>query len=100
MYAMHYGAIPVVGEVGGLRDTVREWDGKKRVGTGVRFVPTPEGLAGGLDRALAIWNEPAMMNEVRRNGMTEDWSWGAAVPAYEKVYRSLINPKGETRCQN
>jgi starch synthase len=100
MYAMRYGAIPVVGEVGGLRDTVREWDGKKRVGTGVRFVPTPEGLAGGLDRALAIWNEPAMMNEVRRNGMTEDWSWGAAVPAYEKVYRSLINPKGETRCQN
>ena len=100
MYAMRYGAIPLVGEVGGLRDTVREWDGKKRVGTGVRFVPTPEGLAGGLDRALAIWNEPAMMNEVRRNGMTEDWSWGAAVPAYEKVYRSLINPKGETRCQN
>jgi starch synthase len=100
MYAMRYGAIPVVGEVGGLRDTVRKWDAKKKEGTGVRFVPTPEGLAGGLDRALAIWNEPAMINEVRRNGMTEDWSWGAAVPAYEKVYRSLANPKGETRCQN
>jgi starch synthase len=100
MYAMRYGAIPVVGEVGGLRDTVRKWDAKKKEGTGVRFVPTPEGLAGGLDRALAIWNEPAMINEVRRNGMTEDWSWGAAVPAYEKVYRSLTKPTGETRCQN
>jgi hypothetical protein len=27
---------------------------------------------------------------VRRNGMSRDWGWGAAVPAYEKVYRSVL----------
>jgi starch synthase len=91
MYAMRYGAIPVVGKVGGLRDTVEEWDGKKKKGTGFLFVPTAEGLAGGVDRALAIWDEPAMMKAARRNGMSKDWSWGAAVPAYEKVYQSLAS---------
>jgi len=91
MYAMRYGAIPVGGKVGGLRDTVEEWDGKKKKGTGFLFVPTAEGLAGGVDRALAIWDEPAMMKAARRNGMSKDWSWGAAVPAYEKVYQSLAS---------
>ncbi|NBS78721.1 MAG: glycogen synthase GlgA [Verrucomicrobia bacterium] len=91
MYAMRYGAIPVVGNVGGLRDTVEEWDGKTKKGTGFLFVPTAEGLTGGLDRALAIWDEPAMMKAARRNGMSKDWSWGAAVPSYEKVYRSLTS---------
>jgi hypothetical protein len=29
-----------------------------------------------------------MMKLARRNGMKRDWGWGAAVPAYETVYRS------------
>ncbi len=94
MYAMRYGCIPVVGDVGGLRDTVQEWDKKTEKGTGFRFLPTAEGVATGVDRALAIWDEPAMMNEIRRNGMSKDWGWGSAVPAYEKVYQSLASKPG------
>jgi len=91
MYAMRYGCIPVVGDVGGLRDTVQEWDKKTEKGTGFRVLPTAEGVAAGVDRALAIWDEPAMMNAIRRNGMSKDWGWGSAVPAYEKVYQSLTS---------
>ncbi len=94
MYAMRYGCIPVVGDVGGLRDTVVEWDKKTGKGTGFRFVPTAEGVAAGVDRALAIWDEPAMMKGIRRNGMVKDWSWGSAVPAYEQVYQSLASEPG------
>ena len=36
MYAMRYGAIPVVSDTGGLRDTVEEWDSVKKTGTGFR----------------------------------------------------------------
>jgi starch synthase len=36
LYAMHYGTVPVVHEVGGLRDTVRHYDGTND-GTGWKF---------------------------------------------------------------
>ena len=91
MYAMRYGSIPVVSDTGGLHDTVEEWDPTKKTGTGFRFSSiTPAGVEGGIDRAMGLWNEPAMMKLVRRNGMSRDWSWGTAVSAYEKVYRSVL----------
>ena len=89
MYAMRYGAIPVVADTGGLRDSVETWQAAQKKGFGIRFPANSEaGLRKGLDQALAWWDEPAMMKTVRHNGMQRDWSWGAAVPAYETVYRS------------
>ena len=89
MYAMRYGAIPVVADTGGLRDSVETWQAAQEKGCGIRFpANSEEGLRKGLDQALAWWDEPAMMKIVRHNGMQRDWSWGAAVPAYETVYRS------------
>ncbi|NBQ55259.1 MAG: glycogen synthase GlgA [Verrucomicrobia bacterium] len=91
MYAMRYGAIPVVGDTGGLHDTVQEWDGKAKKGTGFLFRPhTEAALRGAMDRALALWDEPAIMKVARQNGMKKEWGWGSAVPAYEKVYRSVL----------
>ena len=89
MYAMRYGAIPVVADTGGLHDSVEPWSGADRTGCGIRFpADSAEGLRKGLDQALALWDEPAMMKAARQNGMKRDWGWGAAVPAYETVYRS------------
>ena len=91
MYAMRYGAIPVVGDTGGLHDTVEEWNGKTKKGTGFLFHPhTESALRGAVDRALALWDEPAIMKLARQNGMKQEWGWGSAVPAYEKVYRSVL----------
>ena len=89
MYAMRYGAIPVVADTGGLHDSVESWNAAKKSGCGIRFAADSEtGLRKGLDQALALWDEPAMMKAARQNGMKADWSWGAAVPAYDTVYRS------------
>jgi len=89
MYAMRYGAIPVVADTGGLHDSVEPWHATKKTGCGIRFPADSEpGLRQGLDQALALWDEPAMMKSARQNGMKGDWSWGAAVPAYDTVYRS------------
>lgn len=90
MYAMRYGSIPVVGDVGGLHDTVEDWNPGKKVGTGLRFEPTEKGMRGALSRALALWDTPTMMKLIRQNGMKKSWSWKVAVPAYEKIYRSLV----------
>jgi len=89
MYAMRYGAIPVVADTGGLHDSVEAWSASKKSGCGIRFPTNSEpGLRKGLDQALAWWDEPAMMKAARQNGMKRDWGWGAAVPAYDTVYRS------------
>ncbi len=89
MYAMRYGAIPVVADTGGLHDSVEPWIRGKQTGCGIRFSADSEaGLGKGLDQALALWDEPAMIKMARLNGMKRDWGWGAAVPAYETVYRS------------
>ena len=92
MYAMRYGAIPVVGDTGGLHDTVEEWKASEKSGTGFLFRPhTEAALRGALDRALALWDEPAIMKLARQNGMKKEWGWGSAVPAYEAVYRSVLD---------
>jgi len=89
MYAMRYGAIPVVADTGGLHDSVEPWSAAEKSGCGIRFPANSEpGLRRGLDQALALWDEPAMMKAARQNGMKRDWGWGAAVPAYDTVYRS------------
>jgi len=91
MYAMRYGAIPVVADTGGLHDSVEPWSAARKKGCGIRFqADSPAGLRKGLDQALALWDEPAMMSAARQNGMKADGSWGAAVPAYEAVYRSSV----------
>ena len=110
MYAMRYGAIPVVADTGGLHDSVEPWEGSKKTGCGIRFpAGSGAGLGEGLDQALALWDEPAMMKTARLHGMKRDWSWGAAVPAYDHVYRSSAGPsspgrkkktKGTLACRN
>ena len=91
MYAMRYGAIPVVGDTGGLHDTVEEWDPVAHRGAGFLFRPhTEAALREAMDRALALWDEPAIMKVARQNGMKKEWGWGSAVPAYENVYRSVL----------
>ena len=91
MYAMRYGAIPVVADTGGLHDSVETWSAAQKAGGGIRFpADSATGLRRGLDQALAMWDEPAMMKLARQNGMKGDWSWGAAVPAYDTVYRSAV----------
>jgi starch synthase len=53
LYAMRYGAVPVVRATGGLRDTVVNLDDHLRTGTGFTFDDdTPAALYGAVGRAL------------------------------------------------
>jgi len=93
LYAMRYGAIPVVHAVGGLRDTVIDpGDGElaRGRGTGIRFTPaTPFALARALDRAVKLFRDDAVLATVRRAAMARDSSWTASAQQYVQLYRSL-----------
>lgn len=94
--ALRYGAAPVVSRVGGLADTVidaNEAAAAAGVATGVQFSPlSVEALSYAIDRALAIYREPAAMRRMRQNGMQADVSWRAPARRYAALYRAISRP--------
>lgn len=85
LYALRYGAVPVVHAVGGLRDTVRDGE------TGFLFhEPSAAALLGGVRRALAVYRQRPRWLALRAEGMGQDWSWGQSAAAYEALYREVL----------
>jgi starch synthase len=94
MYAMRYGAVPVVNPVGGLGDTVEDpGDEALAAGQGTGFAMTEasrEGLADALGRAIALYQDPDGWLRLVRAGMSRDFSWRAPAARYLEAYRELI----------
>jgi starch synthase len=94
MYAMRYGAVPIVHAVGGLRDTVIDPgdDALARgEGGGIRFEhATVDGLAWALDRACNLFRgNPAGWRRASAANMSRDVSWHASATAYLALYRDI-----------
>src|SRR5690606_1812536 len=78
LYALRYGCVPLVSRVGGLADTVidaNEAAVEAGAATGVVFSPaTPEALAEGIRRTLALYERPKVWHKMQRRGMKSDVS--------------------------
>lgn len=91
MYAMRYGAIPIVRSIGGLKDTVpdiAEPDGR---GRGIRFDQfSLSDIGYAIHRGASMWhNEPGIVALLRSRIMAVDYSWEHAIKQYFHVYRSI-----------
>ena len=93
LYAMRYGAVPVVSTVGGLVDTVI--DAAAPDGTGFRFeVVDGTGLAWALHRAIACFQrEPARFAAIIDRAMSRDASWTTAAAAYLAIFRAAATAR-------
>ncbi|MCC7490384.1 MAG: glycogen synthase [Gammaproteobacteria bacterium] len=92
MYAMRYGAVPVVRRTGGLADTVSHFDPATGQGTGSVFLDADVGGLGWGLRAALDWHAvPAHWARVVANGMAGDWSWEHQGPHYEALFTRLVN---------
>ena len=93
MYALAYGSLPLVRRVGGLADTVCDASAENlAAGTATGFVFTTASvndLRKAVDRAMALWSEPAQWAQVRRAAMRQDFGWAPAARRYLDVYREL-----------
>lgn len=93
MQAMTCGTIPVVTDVGGLRDTVLDVDSNSRAGTGyVAHEPSAIALLDAVHRAIRGWANPRRRAAIQRRGMTADWSWAAPARRYHEIYNELAQP--------
>ncbi len=90
LYALRYGAVPIVRDTGGLRDTVRHFDPVQGTGTGSVFKhPDGAGLAWAIGEVLRWYGQPESWARLRHNGMAEDFSWHHQAPHYEALYARL-----------
>lgn len=93
MYAMRYGAVPIVRAVGGLRDSVVGVDdGSLAAGnaSGFKFeAPTAAGLLDAVDAALALFRQKDRWRQLQQTGMRKDFSWRGPAKQYRDLYREL-----------
>jgi starch synthase len=89
MYSLRYGTVPVVRAVGGLEDTVEDWDGHER-GTGFKFGDYhPGALLWALRRALDAFQDRRAWSGIVARGMAQDFSWDASAARYEELFQRL-----------
>jgi starch synthase len=90
LYAMRYGAIPIVTPVGGLCDTVEPVDVAHAKGTGVvAAAPDEWSLLLACEEALALWRDSVGMASVTARGMARDSSWDKSAHRYLSLYNEL-----------
>ncbi len=88
MYAMRYGTVPIVRATGGLKDTVKDFGDPD--GYGVRFInPIVGDITHAIWRSVQLFQEPLLMEELRRRMMRLDFSWETSMQQYLDLYASL-----------
>jgi starch synthase len=87
IYSLRYGTVPVVRAVGGLDDTVENFDPKTLKGTGFKFkLYSGEALLETLKWATAVYRNQDAWHALMRNAMAQDYSWPNSAREYVKVY--------------
>ncbi len=90
MYSLRYGTIPIVRAVGGLDDTVENFDAVNGRGNGFKFHEySGEKFLEKIYEALFAYYDKDAWRKLQWNGMTIDNSWENAARKYVALYRAV-----------
>lgn len=90
MIALRYGAIPVVRETGGLKDSIQAYNPDTGKGNGVTFATVnAHDMLYAVTRALALFNDETQRKKIIVNGMKSDFSWKKSAQAYIEIYEDI-----------
>jgi starch synthase len=106
LYAMRYGAVPIVTDVGGLHDTVEPIDSAapdadaadeanevRGRGTGlVASAPDVASLHGAIVAALGLFADKAALRRAIARGMHQDFAWTGPAARYLALYGEVAPP--------
>lgn len=92
LYSLSYGTLPIVHAVGGLDDTVENFDAYHMTGTGFKYYDqTPSALYNTIGWALSTWyHQPEAIEKLRDNAMRMRFSWQDSAERYLDIYREAI----------
>jgi starch synthase len=92
MYSLKYGTVPLVREVGGLVDTVIDYNPDSGEGTGFVFREyTPEALLEAVQRAIELFAKRRRWTKLMKAGMRQDFSWARSAQRYAQLFEQLAN---------
>lgn len=93
LIGMHYGAIPIVRETGGLKDTVEPYNEFENRGNGFTFDRYDAGLLlDAINRAKTCYfTQRYNFNEMVVRDMNKDVSWSTSADKYKALYLELTN---------
>ncbi len=88
MIAMRYGAVPIVRETGGLRDSVRPYEAWRDAGTGFTFAAYSSGdMLYVLREAAELYRtQPEAFSRLQLRAMEADFGWSRSARAYLEIY--------------
>ena len=88
LYALRYGTIPIVTKTGGLKDTIIDIT-EGGLGISHNNTTTRE-VCQSINRAMTIYQDKALIENLRVSGMLVDYSWETQGVSYIKAYESLV----------
>ena len=87
MYSLRYGTVPVVRAVGGLDDTVQNFDAVNGTGNGFKFNQyRADHFLEKLYEAIFAYADRDTWRRIQQNGMADDNSWQHAARNYVRLY--------------
>jgi starch synthase len=91
LYAMRYGALPIVRKVGGLKDTVPDIGEIDGSGRGITFLRCDaEDAYWAIYRAVELYKQPEKLLQIRQKVMEIDFSWQKTVQTYKDIYANVL----------
>lgn len=91
LIALRYGAIPLVRETGGLKDTVRPYNQYTGVGNGFSFSNyNGDEFLSVLQMALNYYRDKEVWSSLMLQAMTSDNSWEKSANSYKELYSELV----------
>lgn len=95
IYSLKYGTLPIVRSVGGLEDTVENYNPMTAEGTGFKFEEaSPEALFGTIKWAVETWyKHPKHFANLRHQAMQNDFSWDISGSEYLYFYHQAIGAR-------
>lgn len=94
MYAQRFGSLPVARRTGGLADSIE--DGL----TGFLFDQAdPAHYRLAIERALATYRHPDLLEAMRRRAMSAGFFWRQATDPYDSLYQRLLGERQEAVAQ-
>ena len=91
IFSLRYGTVPVVSPIGGLLDTVIDYDPPVDDGTGfVMEKLSVSSLIEAVDRAIALYKDHEKWQSLQKRIMQEDFSWEISAKRYLDIYEKMI----------